>query len=124
MRKLIIGVLALFISNTTAFAGSGAIAYSKADDVVGVSHGCRSQKHAKRWALLDCRRKGGSDCQIEAYESNACAAVAIGNGRRLGRGWWSHPLREFEEELSQQGALAGCNETGDEDCKLRAWVCH
>ncbi|MDE5465357.1 MULTISPECIES: DUF4189 domain-containing protein [unclassified Bradyrhizobium] len=120
MRKLTIGVLALFISNTTAFAGSGAIAYSKPDDVVGVSHGCRSQRDAKWSALLDCRRKGGSDCQIEAYENNACAAVAIGKGRA----WWSHPLGEFEEELSQQGALVGRNETGDEDHELRAWVCH
>ncbi|MET4031116.1 MULTISPECIES: DUF4189 domain-containing protein [unclassified Bradyrhizobium] len=124
MRKLTIGVLALFISNTTAFAGSGAIAYSKPDDVVGVSHGRRSQRCAKRSALLDCRRKGGSDCQIEASENNACAAIAIGNGRGLGRGWWSHPLAEFEEELSQQGAVVECNETGDGDCKVRAWVCH
>ncbi|MFG3591574.1 DUF4189 domain-containing protein [Bradyrhizobium sp. RDI18] len=124
MRKLIIGALALFISNTTAFAGSGAIAYSKPDDVVGFSYGSGSQRDARRWALLNCRGNGGSDCQITAYENNACAAVAIGRGRGLGRAWWSHPLGELEEERSQQGAVVRCNETGDEDCKVRAWVCH
>ncbi|WP_354111428.1 DUF4189 domain-containing protein [Bradyrhizobium sp. S3.12.5] len=124
MRKLIIGALALFISNTSAFAGSGAIAYSRPDDVVGFSSGFGSQRHARRWALLECRVRGGSDCRIKISENNACVAVAIGRGRGLGRGWSSHPFGELEEERSQQGAVRGCYETGDEDCELRAVVCH
>ncbi|WP_354101569.1 DUF4189 domain-containing protein [Bradyrhizobium sp. RT5a] len=124
MRKLIIGALALFISNTTAFAGSGAIAYSKPDDVIGFSYGSGSQRHARWWALLNCRGNGGSDCRIAAYENNACAAVAIGRGRGVGRAWSSYPIGELEEERSQQGALIRCDETGDEDCKVRALVCH
>ncbi|MET4156242.1 hypothetical protein ABIB94_009066 [Bradyrhizobium sp. JR7.2] len=77
MRKLIIGVLALFIPNATAFAGCGAIAYSKPDDVVGFSCGSRSQWDARWLALLDCHRKGGSDCKIEAYGNYACNGLGL-----------------------------------------------
>ncbi|MET4631839.1 hypothetical protein ABIB83_008904 [Bradyrhizobium sp. I1.8.5] len=77
MRKLIIGVLALFIPNATAFAGCGAIAYSKPDDVVGFSCGSRSQWDARWLALLDCHRKGGSCCKIEAYGNYACNGLGL-----------------------------------------------
>jgi hypothetical protein len=75
MRELIITALALLILGS-AFAGSGAIAYSKPDDVLGLSYGSGSQADAERWALLDCRDKGGADCQFKVVENNACAAIA------------------------------------------------
>ncbi len=123
LRKLIITTLVLFVSSS-AFAGSGAIAYSKPDDVIGLSYSSGSQADAERWALLDCRDKGGADCQIKVFENDACAAIAIGEKRGLGKAWWSHPLRELEEKRSQQVAIAKCDETGDTDCKVRGWVCH
>jgi hypothetical protein len=120
---MIITTLWLFMSSS-AFAGAGAIAYSKSDDVIGLSYGSGSQADASRWALLDCRDKGGADCQIKVFENDACAAIAIGNRRGLGYAWWSHPFRELEEKRSQQVAIAKCAASGDTDCKVRGWVCH
>jgi len=92
--------------------------------VLGLSHGSGSQADAERWALLDCRDKGGADCQIKVVENDACAVIAVGKKRGLGKAWWSHPFRELEKERSQRVAINSCNSTGDEDCKVRGWVSH
>jgi hypothetical protein len=55
-----------------------AIAADVAMQRLGTSVNELSEKNARTDALLDCQRKGGTNCEIQLSLANACAAMAVG----------------------------------------------
>ena len=45
---------------------------------VGWTTGARSEREARRAALADCVRNGGTECEVEGTFVNSCGAVAFG----------------------------------------------
>jgi hypothetical protein len=119
-----ITIVAVVLAATSglARAGSGAIAYSNSDNIVGKSYGSATQIDAERWALLECREQGGKDCAIVVYENGACAALATGKGNAAGVAWNPTDMRPPGEKARFM-ATKSCQEKTTE-CKIRAWVCH
>jgi hypothetical protein len=73
---IIISAALLAATITTAHAGSGAIAASMSNDgVIGFAYGSGTQEDAARWAMLDCRDKGGSDCRLLGSETEQCLVL-------------------------------------------------
>ena len=73
---IIISAAPLAAAITTAHAGSGAIAASMSNDgVIGFAYGSGTQEDAARWAMLDCRDKGGSDCRLLGSETEQCLVL-------------------------------------------------
>jgi hypothetical protein len=120
-------------AGSTCYAGYGAIAFSSSDGVVGFSYGSGSKMDAERWAIQDCREKGGKDCAAVGWEQNCCAALAAGknNGYAFDLSEWRYNefyddmYEKFRAHIQQDAkdkAIAACEKFTSE-CVTRAWIC-
>jgi Domain of unknown function (DUF4189) len=88
----------------------GAIATDVAAGSLGTATGKSSRKSAEQAALGDCQAKGGSNCKIENWYSNGCAAMVVGDkGHNSGSG-------ATMEETVKSG-MKICN-SSDTNCRV------
>jgi hypothetical protein len=75
---------------------------------LGTSTGQVTAEDAQHGALLDCRSKGGSNCEIQITYVNGCVAMAVGKKNRSGA-----PTKD--EAIKK--AISVCGK-GDSTCQL------
>jgi hypothetical protein len=85
---------------------------------------------AERWALQDCRDRGGADCQTAFVETNLCVAFAVGKDNRYGAGTTPTTvapgnLRRYPdvEQRMEQLAIEYCSKVTS-GCEVRLWICN
>lgn len=126
LKITVVALAALTLFGPTAFAGSGAIAFSLGSDekpgvYFGTSNGSYSRQDAQRWAIYDCEKHGGKDCRVIVSETEACAALAVGDKNKMGWSW--SPMALTRPGNAKDQALQSCSELTS-DCEVVAWVCH
>jgi hypothetical protein len=57
----------------------GAIATDGPGGHLGVATNLSSKSEAEQVAMADCQAKGGTNCKIETWYSNGCAAMVVGD---------------------------------------------
>lgn len=93
----------------------GAIAFSPGSGALGWSFDYRSRASAENVALSSCFKHAG-DCRIATWFTNACGAIAVGNGNGWGA-YWANTRHGAENK-----AMKLCYQrTGN--CSVRRWVC-
>ena len=105
---------------SSSYAQFGAIAYSPSDGVVGASYGSASRMDAESLALHDCRKSGGRECRVVAWEHRSCAVLAVGKNNVFGVsavGWTSELRSHANDE-----AVESCSKSTTE-CKVMHSVC-
>ncbi len=100
---------------STAYAGFGAIAFSSSDGGIGYSDNYPSKQSAEARALIECRQRGGNDCQIAIWERNACAVLAVGKDNGWGTAWHQNAV------MAERRAIANCLSFSSE-CAAKAWI--
>lgn len=61
----------------------GAIATDGPGGHLGVAANVSSKSDAEQTAITDCQAKGGTDCKIETWYSNGCAAMVMGDSGHI-----------------------------------------
>jgi len=61
----------------------GAIATDGPGGHLGVAVNLSSKSDAEQTAITDCQAKGGTDCKIETWYSNGCAAMVMGDSGHI-----------------------------------------
>jgi hypothetical protein len=113
MKTLIVAGLALVAFSLPASAGFGAISYSEADGVIGTSFGSATLADAERWALYDCRERGGRDCRSIVWQRNRCAVLVVtADGRAT---WGTSNMGVARAEVLAKEACP--------TCRTAAWSC-
>lgn len=56
----------------------GAIAPSPKGGILGTAVGADSKAEAERLALADCKKKGGTECEVDLAYHNQCAVMILG----------------------------------------------
>jgi hypothetical protein len=87
----------------------GAIAYSDKTGNYGLSYGYARLSEARRSALAECK---ASDCDVMAWFSNSCGAVAAGEDDV------SFGAQNNSRSAAERLAVAGCVRLGGGTCKL------
>jgi Domain of unknown function (DUF4189)/KTSC domain len=90
----------------------GAIAFSTRSGAIGYSYDFGSGQEAQMRALQKC----GYDCKVLIGFSNACGALAVGDGRGYGANWAEN------EQAAKDAAMKICSSTTN-DCSVVQWVC-
>lgn len=93
----------------------GAIAYGIKDEAYGWSHGWNDQEKAEQVALKNCAEHG-SDCEIQVWFYNSCAAVAA-DAELVTWGL------DDSEKNAQTSALDKCTKAGGANCTLKTSHC-
>jgi len=92
----------------------GAIAFSDKTRRYGLSYGYARLSEARRWALAECN---ASDCDVMAWFSNSCGAVAAGDNEI------SDGAQNDSRAAAQRQAMAGCVRLGGRNCELIVSQC-
>ena len=92
----------------------GAIAYSWSSGSWGISSNLLSQSDAENAARKNC---GSRDCDILLLFRGECAALAEGQGRKVG------VARAPTLDQSQRAAIENCQRSGGQDCRVLASQC-
>lgn len=69
------------------------------------------KRDAEKYAISECRKKGGANCKIEITYHNQCAAIV------LGREAFSSSSAASLEEAKSRG-IEKCTRAGDSDCGI------
>ncbi len=97
------------------YASFGAISISKSKGNFGVSWVSNTRANAISSANAYC---GQEDCAPVVWVQGGCAAVARSEGgKNLGWGYYTTKYQAISY------AMQSCKRSGDEGCKLAAWVC-
>ena len=110
----------LFISNH-AFA-LGALANDQVINHYGASWNANSKKKAEKYALLECSKRGNTQCQIIGYFSNSCIAVAR-DSREEGRMISGYALGKKNLWDAKKIAMKNCESAGGSDCLITISAC-
>jgi len=96
----------------------GAIAIDRVDGGAGIgaSTNMSSKKEAQKIALADCKRKGGTRCDIEIAYVNQCSAIIWGD-RAL-----NSSTAATKSEAERRG-LDKCSRSGDTGCEVYYSAC-
>jgi hypothetical protein len=89
-----------------------AIAYSQSIGTYGYYHKAASRAQAEEGALQEC----GRDCQVVIWARNACASLAVGQGKGYGTYWSS------DEDAVVDGAVAECAKRTSH-CESKVMTC-
>jgi Domain of unknown function (DUF4189) len=92
----------------------GALAYSPKTGDYGYSYGFGNRKLAEQRAKREC---GKDDCEIAAWYSKACGAVAAGDDGKWGGGSGDN------ESLARADAKADCEKDGGKNCEIVVSKC-
>jgi len=90
----------------------GAVAQDKETGRGGSAKKQRNESEAKKNALINCKARGGSNCEILFVYRNTCAAVAAGATKGTG-----FSTGTTEDEAGEK-ATARCYKYGDYPCKV------
>ena len=93
----------------------GAIAFSQSTGLDGYSYNYPSRGGAEQRALKYCLPRA-ADCRIVIHFYNACAALAVGDGRGWGVAWAA------KRDGAEGQALYNCS-THTTNCYVQRWVC-
>ena len=93
----------------------GSISYSMKTDAHGWSYDFESQDIAESRAVDECA-KYGEGCIVAVWFSNACGALAVGDGYSYGADWGRN------QQEAENKALNRCNSTTS-NCKIRRALC-
>ena len=94
----------------------GAIAFSKDTGANGYSFRYDSLSGAEARALKECSAYA-SDCTVASSFSNACGALAVGDGN----GWGSSRAESIIK--AERNALATCRSYDNKNCEIEVSVC-
>jgi uncharacterized protein DUF4189 len=94
----------------------GAIAYSQPDAKFGFSFEWNRVEDAKKTAMDNCSKRGGSACKLWVWFENECGAIAA-DGKIVT--WGTAYLRENAERR----AIEECHKAGGRNCSIPTWVC-
>lgn len=89
---------------------SGAIATDGDKGVLGVANDERTRAEAERAALLDCKAKGGTNCQVQTYYTNGCGVMTVGS-----KGGFYTSTAQMKNDATQR-SLHTCEANGDTGC--------
>jgi len=92
----------------------GALAYSGKTGDYGFSYGYTSRAEAERRAKREC---GQSDCEIAAWYSRACGAIAVGD-----EGKWGGGSGDTEPQ-AREDAKNDCVKDGGKNCEILVAKC-
>jgi Domain of unknown function (DUF4189) len=92
----------------------GAIAYSWSSGGCGNSANLSTRPDAERSAVSNC---GRSDCEVVLWFRGGCAALAEGQGRKIG---WA---QAGSKDSAEKAAQASCYKNGGADCRVLCSVC-
>lgn len=93
----------------------GSISYSQQTDAHGWSYDFESQDIAESRAVDECA-KYGDGCIVAVWFSNACGALAVGDGYGYGADWGRN------QQEAESKALNRCN-SNTSNCKIRRALC-
>lgn len=121
MKVRIAALAAVLVLSTSSFSiladdydTFGAIAYSKRTHRYGYSSNEGSRRDAEQTALGECR---ASDCRIQVWFRNSCAAFAVGNGGDA-TGW----AYDQNPRKARLRALNECKKRAN-DCRVLIEAC-
>ena len=112
--------ITLFISNN-AFA-IGALANDRVINHYGASWNADSKKKAEKYALLECSKRGNTQCKIIGYFSNSCIAVAR-DSKEEGRMISGYALGKPTLWEAKKFAMANCINAGGSECLITITSC-
>ena len=93
-----------------------AIAFSTDTGANGYAYQYDTRTGAEARALKECRAFA-SDCTIATWFSNACGALAVGDGNGWGSSWDDNIVK------AERDALASCRSYGNNNCEIDVSIC-
>lgn len=94
----------------------GAIASYIPKGILGYSTNMASRSQAEQAAIADCKAQGGTECQIETWYSNGCAALIVGHP-----GYVVNTAPTTEQAVSV--AMTACTNAGNTNCRVHYSAC-
>jgi hypothetical protein len=95
----------------------GAIAYGRANQAYGFSHGWGTRAKAESVALQKCRQHG-NDCEVMVWFKNQCGAVVVRGDTRVG--YWGLGKSAGE---ARNVAMKECAKDHGQKCEVLASQC-
>jgi hypothetical protein len=89
----------------TYYSHWGALAVDSKKGIIGTQENADSERHAKKDALSECTKAGGTDCILAVSYVNGCVAMATGDS---GYG----VVARATIEAARDGAMAKCERFG------------
>ncbi|MBT2746771.1 MULTISPECIES: DUF4189 domain-containing protein [unclassified Lysobacter] len=93
----------------------GAFTSDSVTSKVGVSSGAASKRTAEKEAVQDCKRRGGSKCEVILAFNNQCGAIAW--GERPGAKGVLSAVSAASDDQAKAGALKECSLKSNE-CEI------
>ena len=94
----------------------GAIATDGPGGHLGAAVDLSTRDQAEQTALADCQAKGGSQCKIETWYSNGCAAMVVGDKAHT-----SNNAATLDESI--RIGMKTCANGGDTNCHVYYSAC-
>jgi len=94
----------------------GALAADGIRGTLGVATGMADPKSAKNAALLDCKAKGGIDCDVSTPFRNGCQALIVNAATY-------HFSTDVTEEKANSSGVAACQSRGLKNCRVYYTTC-
>ncbi len=112
---------AILITSHNVFA-VGALANDQVINHYGASWNSNSKKIAARFAIMECSKRGNTQCKIIGYFSNSCTAVAR-DSKDEGRLVSGYALGKSTLWDAKRNAMAKCENAGGKECLITISAC-